>query len=296
MGRLRAALVLNAAFVAVEVLGAIAFSSLALLADAAHMGTDVVALVLALVAAGVARRPASKRHSYGLGRTEVLAALVNGALLVGVTIWVAVEAVRRLGDPQPVEGLGLTLVGVGGLAVNAASAVILLRDESRTLNVRAAALHMVGDAAGSAAAVTAGVAVLVWDARWVDPLASLAICALVVAATWRLLREAVQVLLEGTPFGLDPHEIETEIRRLPGVEGVHHLHVWSLSSGVPALSAHVLAEPRYTLHEAQALAAAVRTLLSDRFGIRHATLEMECHNCETEETPVSLSPPVRRAR
>ena len=296
MGRLRTALVLNAAFVVVEVLGAVAFSSLALVADAAHMGSDVVALTLALVAAGVARRPASKRHSYGLGRTEVLAALVNGALLVGVTIWVAVEAVRRLGDPQPVDGLGLTLVGVAGLAVNAASAVILLRDESRTLNVRAAALHMVGDAAGSAAAAAAGVAELVWGARWVDPLASLAICALVVTATWRLLREAVQVLLEGTPLGLDPHEVETEILRLPGVEGVHHLHVWSLGSGVPALSAHVLAEQRYTLHEAQALAAAVRALLSERFGIRHATLEMECHNCETEETPVSLSPPARPAR
>jgi cobalt-zinc-cadmium efflux system protein len=290
MNRLRLALALNAGLLAAEVIGAIAFSSLALIADAAHNGSDIGALTLALIAAHLSGRPASKQHSYGFGRAEVLAALANSVLLVGVTAWVAIEAVRRFWSPVAVRGGGLALVGFAGTVVNAAAVLVLSRGRRRTLNIRAATLHMGADVAGSLAASLAGVAVLIWNARWFDPAASLMISVLVVIATWRLLTETVQVLLEGTPRAIDPHEVETVILGVAGVEGVHHLHVWTLGPETAALSGHVVATDDVRLHDAQVLADELRQLLARRFGIAHATLEMECHNCETE-TPVSLSPP-----
>lgn len=289
MGRLRLALALNVSFLVVEVFGAWAFSSLALAADAAHLFSDIGALGLAMLAAHMATRPADSRRSYGLVRGEVLAALANGVLLLGVTAWVTLEAFRRIGSPGSVHGGGLALVGLAGVAVNGAATLVLWRAEHADLNLRAATLHMAADMAGSLAATAAGVAIVVWNAHWADPAASLAISALVVAATWRLMAETVNVLLEGTPRGIDPHQVEQAIRSLPGVEGVHHLHVWSLSSGVPALSGHVVSASDVRLHDAQALADAARRLVSDRFAIRHATFEMECHDCEVEK-PVNLGP------
>jgi cobalt-zinc-cadmium efflux system protein len=281
---LRVALWLNAAFLIVEVAGGFAFSSLALLADAAHMLADVGALFLALFAFRLAERPASTRHSYGLQRAELLAALANGVALLGVSAWVVVEAVSRLGEPHPVAGGGLLAVAAGGLLVNAGSAWLVARSHDSgtgqaNLNVQGAFLHLLADALGSLAAVAAGVAVLAFGATWVDPVASLAIVALVVVSGWRLLRNVVHVLLEGTPTDLDPADVAAALHHEPTVERVHHLHVWRLSSGSVALSAHVVTPAIATLHDAQLVGDRLKDLLRERFGIDHATLELECHDC-----------------
>ncbi len=272
----------NGGFMVVEVLGGLLFRSLALLADAAHMVSDVAGLGIALVAQQLLDRRASERHTYGLQRAEVLAAQANGVTLLAVAGWVAFEAVRRIGQPVDVVGGGLLAVAAAGLAVNLASAVALARAGQHTLNMRAAFVHMIADAAGSVAAMVAGVAVLVWDAQWVDPAASILIAALVLWSAWGLLRDTTQVLLEGTPRGMDASEVEAALAGSDGVEAVHHLHLWNLASDVPALSAHVVLEGEVSLHEAQRDGERLKALLEDRFGIAHATLELECHPCDTD--------------
>ena len=277
---LAAALLANAAFLVVQVVGGLAFSSLALLADAAHMVTDVAALAIALLAQQLLTRPATARHSYGLQRAEVLAAQVNGLILLVASGWIFWEAIERVGDPPDVVGGGVIVVGLAGLAVNLGSLWFLLRSQGSSLNMRGAAAHMAADAAGSAGAVLAGLAVLVADARWADPAMSFLIGALVLWSAWTLLRDATNVLLEGTPRGTDPRLVEAALAGEEGVEGVHHLHVWNLASEVPSLSAHVVLAGSPDLHEAQGRADRLKTMLEERFGIAHATLELECHGCE----------------
>jgi cobalt-zinc-cadmium efflux system protein len=264
----------------VEVAGALLFDSLTLAADAAHMLSDVAALAVALGAQALLDRPASTRHTYGLQRAEVLGALVNGLILMGAVAWIGVEAVRRIGDPVTVEGAGVLALGSVGLVVNVFSAVLLARKMGRSLNLRGAYLHMMSDALGSAGVVVAGAAVLIWDADVVDPAMSLGIAGLVVWSTWEMLREAVNVLLEGAPRDIDVREVEDAITSQTGVESAHHVHVWNLASDAPALSAHVVLEDDVPLHEAQITGDAVKAMLARRFGIEHSTLEFECHGCE----------------
>ncbi len=273
-------LVANAAFLGVEVAGGIIFNSLALLADAAHMVTDVAALAVALLAQQLVTRPATARHSYGLQRAEVLGAQVNGLVLVVASGWIVYEAAQRLADPPTVEGGGLLVVALAGLAVNLASLVLIARSQGDSLNMRGASTHMAADAAGSVGAALAGVAVLVWGAAWVDPAVSFLIAGLVLWSAWVLLRDATNVLLEGTPRGTDPRAVEAALAGEAGVEGVHHLHVWNLASEVPSLSAHVVLAGAPNLHDAQGRVAELKAMLEDRFGIAHATLELECHGCE----------------
>jgi cobalt-zinc-cadmium efflux system protein len=273
-------LVANAAFMVVEVLGGLAFSSLALLADAAHMLSDVAGLGIALVAQHLLDRRATARHSYGLQRAEVLGAQANGIALLAVSGWLIYESVRRIGDPADVAGGGLLVIATIGLLVNVASAVLLARAEGQSLNMHGAFLHMVMDAAGSIAAMIAGLAVILWDADWVDPVASILIALLVLWSAWGLLRDTAHVLLEGTPRGMDPASVEAALAGDDEVEAVHHLHLWNLASDVPALSAHVVLRGEVSLHEAQASGDRLKALLADRFGISHATLELECHPCD----------------
>lgn len=270
----------NAVFLVVQVVGGLAFSSLALLADAAHMVTDVAALGIALVAQQLLTRPATARHSYGLQRAEVLGAQVNGLTLLLASAWIFWEAAQRVGDPPDVAGGGVVAVGVAGLAVNLGSLWFLVRSRGHSLNMRGAAAHMAADAAGSAGAVIAGLAVLVADAAWADPAMSFLIAGLVLWSAWTLLRDATNVLLEGTPRGTDPRLVEDALAGEEGVAGVHHLHVWTLASEVPSLSAHVVLTGTPDLHEAQGRGDRLKTMLEERFGISHATLELECHGCE----------------
>ncbi|MGH2754685.1 MAG: cation diffusion facilitator family transporter [Actinomycetota bacterium] len=276
------ALVLNVTYMVAEVIGGIAFNSLALLADAAHMLSDVIGLGIALYAQRLMLRAASAQHTYGFQRAEVLGALANGVTLLAVVGWIGFEAVGRLLDPEPVRGGGLLAVALIGLLINLGSAVILRRAQGRSLNMRGAFIHMVSDAAGSVAVIVAALAVILWGASWVDPLASVAIAILVLWATWGLMRDTVHVLMEGAPKHLKLAEVEQAMGSQEGVKEVHHVHLWNLASDVPALSAHVLLQNEDSLHDAQLQADELKALLHERFGIEHVTLELECHSCETQ--------------
>jgi cobalt-zinc-cadmium efflux system protein len=237
-------------------------------------------LVIAIVTLRLSARPNTASHTYGLQRAEVLGGLLNAIVLVGASAWICFEAVQRLRTPHLVAGAGLLVVASGGLVVNALSAAVLARASDGSLNMRAAMSHMTVDAAGSVAAIVAGTAVVVWHVERADAIASLAISVLVVWSAWRLLREAVHVLLEGTPRGIDVTEAERLIAEDPAVSSVHHVHVWSLASDVPALSAHVVLGERVSLHDAQLHGDRLKAVLAERMGIHHATLELECHDCE----------------
>lgn len=277
---LRWALGLNGLMLVVEIAGGIAFGSIALLADGVHLVTDVAGLVVALLALRLMARPATSRHSYGLQRAEVLAAQVNGLLLVGASAWIAYEAIRRLVHGGHVDGGPVIIVAMFGIAVNVASAMLLQREAGRSLNIRGAFLHMASDAFASFGVVIAGIAALVWGNDRVDPIISLCITAVILWAAWGLLRDSTHVLLEGTPRHLDPRAVSDAIADDPAVSSVHHLHLWDLASDAPALSAHVVLGGEVSLHDAQHDGARLKHMLAGRFGITHATLELECHDCE----------------
>lgn len=276
---LAVALVANGGFLAVEVAGGFAFGSLALLADALHMVADVVALALAYAAVRVALRPATERHTYGFGRTEVLAAQANAALMLVGAVVIAVEAVQRLSRPEPFATTGVLVVGGLGLVVNAGSAVVLARAEGTNLNVRAALWHLGSDAAGSVAVIIAALGAAWFGADRLDPIASLLIAALVLFGAAGLLRASAHILLEAAPPGIDTNEVRAALAAAEGVEAVHHLHVWTTGSEHAALSAHVVVGEAVSLHDAQERAEALKVMLAERFGIAHATLEVECHAC-----------------
>lgn len=273
--RLCGALVLAAVYMVAEWVGGLVSGSLALLADAGHMLSDVGALALALFAIWVAQRPPSARATYGYHRTEILAALVNGATLVALSFFVLAEAWKRFSDPQPVDAPVMMGIAAGGLVVNIIGLALLHGGKDESLNVRGAFLHVLTDALGSVQVLAAGAAIWAWGWTWADPVASVLISALVLYSAWALLRDAVRVLMEGAPAHVDVDEVRDCLATLPGVVGVHDLHVWSITSGMEALSAHLVIEgepPRGIL-------ARVRKTLHDRFGIHHITVQIEPEEC-----------------
>jgi cobalt-zinc-cadmium efflux system protein len=269
--RLGLAVALTLGYALVEAAGGWWSGSLALLADAGHMATDGAALGLAALAAWAARQPASARHSFGLGRAEMFAALANSLVMLAIVALLAFEAFARLENPQAVRGAAVSVVAALGLAVNLYVARLLSRG-ARNLNTRAAMLHVVGDVLGSVAALAAGLVIAVTGWTPIDPLLSLFICLLLVASSVRLLREAVHGLMEGVPPGISLEEVGAALAAVPGVASVHDLHVWMLSGERLSLSAHVvvceLAQWEDTLRALQRVA-------EERFRIDHVTLQPE---------------------
>jgi cobalt-zinc-cadmium efflux system protein len=267
---LAAALALVVVFAVVELVGGLLADSLALLADAGHMVGDAGSLGLALFAAWIAARPATAARTYGFRRAEILAALANGAALVAIAIWVFVEAGDRFRDPPEPLGGWMLAVGAAGLAVNAVVAGLMLRGGSGSLNVRAALRHVLADLLGSVGVVAAALVVLTTGWAYADPAASVAIGVLVLASSWAVLRESVGILLEESP--VDAHEVGHVMAALPGVVEVHDLHIWTITSGFPALSAHVLVERGA---DSQAIRLELERVLHERFGLDHTTLQVE---------------------
>ena len=276
VSRLVWVLAANLVFLFVEVAGGLLANSLALLADAGHMLTDVVALALALVAALLASQPPTPRRTFGLLRTEVLGAFANGGLLVLMVGYIFWEAWQRFGKAQAVDAPNLLAVAGVGLLVNAASAWILAGGIRQSLNLRGAFLHMVGDALGSAGALVAGV--VIWRTGWtpIDILVSLLIGLLILWSSWGLLRQTMNILLEATPDHIDYHAVKAALEELPHVQEVHDLHIWTIASGIPILSAHLRLENNCSdsTHWQECLGES-RRLLQERFGIVHSTLQME---------------------
>jgi cobalt-zinc-cadmium efflux system protein len=273
---------LTLGFAALEALGGWWTGSLALVSDAGHMVGDGAALVLAAVAGWMAGRPPSRRHSYGLGRAEIFAAAINGGALLAIAAAIAYEAIARLGQARAIEGGVAAAIALAGLAVNLAI-MKWLAPHGHDMNARAAALHVLGDALGSVAALASGLVIAVSGWTPIDAIASLFICALIAALSLRLLRESLHALMEGTPARLSPEAVGMEMARQDGVESVHDLHIWALSGSRIALSAHVVVRD---LAGWDRTLAALRLLLQERFGIAHVTLQPESNAPAVARVPV----------
>jgi len=276
---------LNLLFVVVEAVAGFLSGSLALVTDAGHNLSDVLGLVLAWGAAVLASRPPTERRTYGYRKSSILAALFNALLLlaVGAIGW---EAVRRLGDPRPVEGTTVSLIALVGLIINGATALLFRHGRHTDLNIRGAFLHMAADAAVSAGVVVAGVLIALTGRTWIDPIVSLAIAGIIVAGTWGLLRESLDLALDAVPPGIDPDAIRRHLCALPGITGVHDLHVWAMSTTEIALTAHLV---KPDPDDDDALMARLTSELHDRYGIGHVTVQWErggaeagCADCESE--------------
>jgi cobalt-zinc-cadmium efflux system protein len=265
-------LALTAGFTVVEIVGGLLTGSLALLADAGHMLSDNLSLGLALFAAWLAQRPATPNRSFGYRRAEILAALANGLTLVAVSIWVFVEAYSRFRDPPEVLGTPMLVVAALGLLVNAAGAIILYRSGGESLNVEGAMRHVFADALGSVGAIVAAAIIILTGWPYADPLISVAIGFLILGSSWKLLRDSTNILLEATPPNLDATEVGRRMASAEGVTEVHDLHVWTITSGFPALSAHVLVGRQEDCHVRR---RELEDLLAREYGISHTTLQVD---------------------
>jgi cobalt-zinc-cadmium efflux system protein len=276
---LGAVLALTVALTILEAVGGVLTGSLALLADAGHMLADDASLGLALLALWIARRPPTPERSFGYRRAEILAALANGVALVAIAIWIFVEAARRLPDPPDVLGGWMLAIATIGLAGNAVAAAVLARTSAGNLNLRAALRHVLADLLGSVGTIVAAVVVLLTGWLQADPIVGMLIALLILGSSWSILRDSVSILLEATPRELDAREVGRALSSAPGVAEVHDLHIWTITSGFPALSAHVLVGRGEDCHFRR---RELEALLSERFGIAHTTLQVE-HAADRDE-------------
>jgi len=276
MKRLGWTLALVLLYMVAEIVGGWLSGSLALLADAGHMLSDAGSLALALFALWIAQKPRSAERTFGYHRTEILAALLNGATLVAVATYIVVEAWGRFQNPRQVDGRTMLWIAVGGLVVNLAGMWMLREGRHESLNVKGAWLHVVADTLGSVQAIGAGA--LIWAFDWdiADPIAAVLIASLVVWSSWSLLRDSVNVLMEATPRHLDAEDVRAALASVEGVKQIHDLHIWTITSGFESLSVHARVEG----HRRQEILQEMRHLIRERFGIEHSTVQLEENGCE----------------
>jgi cobalt-zinc-cadmium efflux system protein len=284
---------LNLAYVVIQIVCGIAAHSLALLADACHNLGDVLGLVLAWAALCLGQRPPTERHTYGMKRSSILAALANAAILLLATGGITWEAIRRFGEPGAVAGWTVIWIALGGIVVNTATALLLHEEQKRDLNVRGAFLHMAADAAVSGGVLLAGIVILLTGWQWVDPAVSLAVNAVIIWSTWGLLSDSLNLALDAVPANINISAVREYLAGLPTVANVHHLHIWPLSTTETALTVHLLKSDSSPNDD---LIKKVNSDLLTLFGISHATIQCEsaCPNDECEYPAHSVSPELNR--
>jgi cobalt-zinc-cadmium efflux system protein len=289
--RLAIGLAMTAGLVVIQIALGLVARSTGLLADAGHNLTDVGALTLSIVAVRFALRPPDAARSFGNHRATILAALANSSLIAVVTLLIVIQSIYRFGHPEHVRAGLVVIVAAFGLVVNGLAALVL-RDGSPDLNMRAAVLHMVGDALASLAVIVAAIGLLLLpSATWLDPVSALVVAAIILYQASGVLRGSIAVLLESTPSDVDLVELRSTMEEMPGVGEVHDLHVWSLSSEMRLLSAHVVLTGHPTLEQAQAVGERVKVMIAAAFSIAHSTLELECERCNDEdEDPCRMEP------
>lgn len=262
-----------------EVIGGLLSNSLALLSDAGHMLTDNLALLLSFFAMTFASLPATERKTYGFYRLEILAAFVNGIVLVLISLFIMYHAYLRMADPQPVQGILMLVIAILGLVANILGAFFLHKHSKTSLNVRGAYLHIVGDALSSIGVVIGGVIIFFTGWYLIDPVLSVMIALVIIYGAWSLVKESVNILLESAPAHLDIETIAAEIAKIKGVREAYHIHLWSITSGVYALSAHVIIDDQLVSISREVLDE-IRSLLSKKFNIIHSTIQLECEKCD----------------
>jgi cobalt-zinc-cadmium efflux system protein len=264
---------LIASFMVIEVIGGLVTNSLALLSDAGHMLSDAAALGLSYLALRLGERKATKSKTYGYKRFEIIAASINGVTLIVISIYIFYEAFHRIINPPEVKSLGMLLISVLGLVVNIIAAWILMSgDKDENLNVRSAFLHVIGDMLGSAGAITAALLIYFFDWGIADPIASIIVAVLIIISGWRVTRESFHILMEGTPSQIDMKDVKNALLKIPKVCGVHDLHIWTITSGFPTLSCHVVISEGATHDDVLMLA---QSMLHDQYGIEHSTIQVE---------------------
>ena len=281
--RLKIVLVLTAGYLAAEVIGAFLTGSLALLADAGHMLVDVGGLSLALFAINFASKPATPKRTYGFHRAEILASLTNSVVLLSLSAYVIFEAYNRFMEPPQIQSLTMTLVGAVGLAVNLAGVKLLGHDtrehlHSESLNIEGARLEVLSDALGSIGVVAAGIIIMATGIYLVDPIVSIGLALFILPRTWRLMKKSIHILMEGVPSNISYEDVRDAILKVKGVCGLFDLHIWTITSGMDALSAHVVI---IDAARSQAILQEITSLLEKRFSITHATIQIESYHPES---------------
>jgi len=280
-GNLLIALFITGCIMVAELIGGLLSNSLALLSDAGHMFMDVLALLLSYFALRFATRPATQRQTFGFYRLEILAALINGTVLLVLSLFIFYEAYQRFIEPQEIKGLLMLGVAAIGLGANIVSAVVLRAGSHESLNVKGAFLHVVGDLLSSLGVILAGAIILLTGWQRVDSILSFVIGIIILIGAYKLVMESVHILLESTPKDIGLNEVVDGVRTLEGVRDLHHVHLWTITSGIYALSAHVLIEDQMTSRSCQILEE-INRFLRDRFNIDHTTIQFECESCETD--------------
>ncbi|MFT6292601.1 MAG: cobalt-zinc-cadmium efflux system protein [Ilumatobacter sp.] len=283
--RLGIAAGVNTLFAVVQIIVGLAIGSVVVLADAAHQAVDAIGLVTAFIAIRVARRPASSDWSYGLGKADALGGFISAVLLLASVAWITMESVRRLFEPEAVAGGGVIVIGLIAIAVNGAGVLLVGHGHGdEAISLRAARLHLLTDLAGSVMVVVAGVLLVVTDASWIDPIASLLVSAAVVWSTWHLIRSAIGVLLDRSPASTATQDVESLLCEHPDVDVAHHVHVRSLGSGRHTASAHAVVHGEMTVHRSQEIVDELAAAVQERLNIEHLTLQVECeHHCADDE-------------
>jgi cobalt-zinc-cadmium efflux system protein len=274
---------LNFSISLVQVAGGIISNSLSLISDAIHNLGDTSAIFIAFLAGKHADKKPDARKTFGYKRTEILAALFNAVVLIAICIFLFVEAYERFRNPQAIKGGIMLSVAVFGLIANLISVLVLQKEKSHNLNIRAAYLHLLGDTLSSVAVIAGGIAILVWQIYWLDPLVTVAVGVYIIYHTWDVVRQTVDILMQATPRHIDIQEIKQSLEALPQVENIHHLHIWQMDDEHIHLEAHLNISQDLSLSKAQTVRHDVETLLKDKFGISHITLQIEYKGCKDND-------------
>lgn len=274
---------LNFSISLVQVAGGIISNSLSLISDAIHNLGDTSAIFIAFLAGKHADKKPDARKTFGYKRTEILVALFNAVVLIAICIFLFVEAYERFRNPQAIKGGIMLSVAVFGLIANLISVLVLQKEKSHNLNIRAAYLHLLGDTLSSVAVIAGGIAILVWQIYWLDPLVTVAVGVYIIYHTWDVVRQTVDILMQATPRHIDIQEIKQSLEALPQVENIHHLHIWQMDDEHIHLEAHLNISQDLSLSKAQTVRHDVETLLKDKFGISHITLQIEYKGCKDND-------------
>lgn len=271
---LKIAFILITAFMVVEVIGGLITNSLALLSDAGHMLSDSIALLLSLLAFWFSEKPSNSKNSYGYKRAEIIAALLNGLTLIAIAIYIFYEGIKRVFQPPEVLSIGMFWIATLGLVVNIIAAWILMKGDKENLNLRSAFLHVIGDLLGSVGAIIAAILIWGFNFQLADPIASMLVAVLVLISGIRVTKSSIHILMEGVPANINLDKIRKNILQIPGILNIHDLHVWSITSGFPALSCHIVLDNK-EYNKGDEIISAIRGLIKDKYSINHSTIQLE---------------------
>ncbi len=277
--RLLITVLLNLFITVAEVIGGIISGSLALISDALHNFSDAISVIISYIAIKLKERDSSSKHTFGLKRAEILAAVINSSVLVIISIYLFYEAILRFQNPEPIKGVLMTVVASIGLAANIAGTLLLKRDAKTSMNIRSSYFHLLSDAVSSVAVITGGLAIILWNIYWIDPVLTILISIYITRESFKILSDAIHVLMEGAPPDISIREIQTEVEKLEKVENIHHVHIWTVGENDVHLEAHIDVADMM-ISKSNILGEQIEVLLKTKFGINHITLQFECEQCK----------------